>query len=246
MKIEKWNPSVKAFTILVSVILLSFAYVIRLNLLVFAASLILLIFFSDARLKHIVGILIPAMLAAFGLFMMGLYYARGNSITSVEMESLSAVPYAVRAAMSQNLETALQLSTRLLAYAGMGILFALSTDGEFFISSLMHQCRLSPKFAYGILAAFHLMPNMVREFKNVRIAFQVRGVHGGFLSLRPMFTMLVNSVRWSESVSMAMESKGFCGEAPRTCYSVPRVHWYDWLGCFLMIGGIVAGMLFLR
>ena len=36
------------------------------------------------------------------------------------------------------------------------------------------------------------------------------------LSLLPMFTMLVNSVRWSESVAMAMESKGFCSTAPRS------------------------------
>ena len=129
MKIETWNPSVKAVTILISVILLSFSYVIRLNVLVFGISLFLLIFFSNAKIRHILTILTPSMIAAFGLFMMGLYYARGNSITSVEMESLSAVPYAVRAAMSQNLETALQLSTRLLAYAGMGIFFALSTDG---------------------------------------------------------------------------------------------------------------------
>lgn len=246
MKLEKWNPCIKAVTILVSVIMLSFAYVIPLNLLVFGISLVLLIFFSDAKIKNILAILAPAMIAAFGLFMMGLYYARGNSITSVEMESLSAVPYAVRAAMSQNLETALQLSTRLLAYAGMGIFFALSTDGELFIYSLMHQCRLSPKFAYGILAAFHLMPNMVREYKNVRIAFRVRGVHAGILSLKPMFTMLVNSVRWSESVSMAMESKGFCPDAPRTCYCVPKVHWYDWMGGILVVGGIAAGMIFLR
>lgn len=62
-----------------------------------------------------------------------------------------------------------------LKKAGMGIFFALSTDGELFIYSLMHQCRLSPKFAYGILAAFHLMPNMVREFKNVRIARMLPG-----------------------------------------------------------------------
>ena len=68
MKIEKWNPSVKAITILISVILLSFSYVIRLNVLVFGISLFLLIFFSDAKIKHILTILTPAMIAAFGLF----------------------------------------------------------------------------------------------------------------------------------------------------------------------------------
>ena len=246
MKLENWNPSVKALTVLVAVILLSFEYLVPLNLLVFGGSLLLLLLFSRARFRSVVTILIPALIAAFGLFMMGLYYARGNTITSVEMESLSAVPYAVRAAMSQNLDTALQLSTRLLAYAGLGILFALTTDGEYFVSSMMHQCHLSPKFAYGILAAFHLMPNMVREFKNVRIAFQVRGIKTGFFSMPVIFTMLVNSVRWSESVALAMESKGFCGEAPRTYYSVPRVHWYDLALALAILGGIAAGMVFLH
>ena len=237
--LERWNPTVKAFTVLVCVILLSFEYLVSLNLLVLAVCLLLLVFCSRVSLKKIGVILLPACVAAFGLFVMGLYYARGGSTQIVDMSSLSAMPYSVRAAMSQNLYTALQLVTRLLAYAGLGILFALSTEGDFFIASLLHQCHLPPKFAYGILAAFHLMPGMAREYAQVRTAFAVRG-------LKPVFTMLVNSVRWSESIAMAMESKGFCGEAPRTYYTVPRVHWYDLAAAALMVGGVVLGMLFLK
>ena len=235
--LERWNPTVKAFTVLICVILLSFEYLVSLNLLVLAVCLLLLMFCSRVSLKKIGVILLPACIAAFGLFVMGLYYARG---------SLSAMPYSVRAAMSQNLYTALQLATRLLAYAGLGILFALSTEGDFFIASLLHQCRLPPKFAYGILAAFHLMPGMAREYAQVRTAFAARGLKAGPLSMKPVFTMLVNSVRWSESIAMAMESKGFCGDAPRTYYTVPRVHWYDLAAAALMVGGVVLGMLFLK
>ncbi|MCD7766617.1 MAG: energy-coupling factor transporter transmembrane protein EcfT [Lachnospiraceae bacterium] len=246
MKLEKLNPSVKMFTVLICVILLSVQYLVSLNVTVFLISLFLLTFFSNARMKQVLTILIPAFIAAFGLFVTGLYYARGSSIDVTELESLSAVPYAVRAAMSTNLYTAMQLSTRLLAYAGLGILFALSTDGEFFISSLMHQCHLPPRFAYGILAAIHLMPTMTREFSNVKLAFRTRGMRVHWYSLKPIFTMLVNSIRWSESVAMAMESKGFCGDAERTYYSVPKIHWYD-LACSLgSIGAIVTGMLILR
>ncbi|MCC8106375.1 MAG: energy-coupling factor transporter transmembrane protein EcfT [Clostridiales bacterium] len=246
MKLEKLNPSVKMITVLVCVILLSVQYLVSLNVTVFLISLFLLTFFSNARMKQVLTILIPAFIAAFGLFVTGLYYARGSSINVTELESLSAVPYAVRAAMSTNLYTAMQLSTRLLAYAGLGILFALSTDGEFFISSLMHQCHLPPRFAYGILAAIHLMPTMTREFSNVKLAFRTRGMRVHWYSLKPIFTMLVNSIRWSESVAMAMESKGFCGDAERTYYSVPKIHWYD-LACSLgSIGAIVTGMLILR
>ena len=246
MKLERLNPSLKAGTVLLSVILLSFQYLVSLNTAVFVICLLLLLFFSDARPRQIAAILVPALLAAFGLFLMGLYYARGSSVAAEQLESLSAVPYAVRAAMSRNLYTAMQLSTCLLAYAGMGILFALTTDGEYFICSLMHQCRLSPKFAYGILAAFHLIPGMVREYRIVRTAFAVRGVSAHALSLRPMFTMLVNAVRWSESVAMAMESKGFCPTAPRTFAFIPRVRWYDWVCSAFCLGGIALGMLLLH
>ena len=177
--LERWNPTVKAFTVLVCVILLSFEYLVSLNLLVLAVCLLLLVFCSRVSLKKIGVILLPACVAAFGLFVMGLYYARGGSTQTVDMSSLSAMPYSVRAAMSQNLYTALQLATRLLAYAGLGILFALSTEGDFFIASLLHQCHLPPKFAYGILAAFHLMPGMAREYAQVRTAFAVRGLKMG-------------------------------------------------------------------
>lgn len=244
--LERWNPTVKAFTVLVCVILLSFEYLVSLNLLVLAVCLLLLLLCSRATLKKIGVLLLPACIAAFGLFVMGLYYARGGSEQAVDMSAISAMPYAVRAAMSRNLYTALQLSTRLLAYAGLGILFALSTDGDLFIDSLLHQCHLSPKFAYGILAAFHLMPGMAREYHQVRTAFSARGLKTGPLSMKPVFTMLVNSVRWSESIAMAMESKGFCGEAPRTYYRVPKVHWYDIAAAALLIGGVGAGMMFLK
>ena len=214
--------------------------------LVLAVCLLLLMFCSRVSLKKIGVILLPACIAAFGLFVTGLYYARGGSTQTMDLSSLSAMPYSVRAAMSQNLYTALQLATRLLAYAGLGILFALSTEGDFFIASLLHQCHLPPKFAYGILAAFHLMPGMAREYAQVRTAFAARGLKAGPLSMKPVFTMLVNSVRWSESIAMAMESKGFCGDAPRTYYTVPRVHWYDLAAAALMVGGVVLGMLFLK
>ena len=174
--LERWNPTVKAFAVLICVILLSFEYLVSLNLLVLAVCLLLLMFCSRVSLKKIGVILLPACIAAFGLFVTGLYYARGGSTQTMDLSSLSAMPYSVRAAMSQNLYTALQLATRLLAYAGLGILFALSTEGDFFIASLLHQCHLPPKFAYGILAAFHLMPGMAREYAQVRTALAARGL----------------------------------------------------------------------
>ena len=246
MKLEKLNPSVKAATVLILVILLSFQYLVSLNLAIFLACLVLTVFFSRASVRTAARILLPAFIAALGLFFMGLYYARGSSLTDESLSTLTSLPYAVRSAMSTNFRTALQLATRLLAFAGLGVMFALTTDRELFLYSLIHQCRLPASFAYGMLAAVNLMPNMVREFQNVRLAFRVRGVHAGPFSLKPVFTMLVNSIRWSESVAMAMESKGFSRSARRTYYTVPRLRWYDWLCAGLAIAAVIAGMIFLK
>lgn len=242
MKLEKINPVVKAFTVLIIVILLSFQYKTWLNVSVFALALLLLVFFSEAKLQRIIVIMIPALFAAFGLFMMGLYYAKGTSVSVAELSDIASVPYIVRATMSRNFETALQLSTRLLAYAGMGMIFALTTKGEMFVYSMMHQLHVSPQFAYGILAAFHLMPNMVKEYKSVKTAYEVRGIRTGLFSMQVLFTMLVNSIRWSECVAAAMESKGFCAESERTYYTVIRIQWYDYACSFLCITGVLSGM----
>ena len=153
----------------------------------------------------------------------------------------SSESIAIRAAASRNLTTALQLSTRLLSYAGLGILFALSTDGDGFVKSLIHQCHLSPKFAYGILAAFHLMPNMIKEYRAVHTAYEVRGIKTNFLSINVIFTMLVNSIRWSECI--VMESKGFSGKNDRTYLEVTKVHWYDIFLSILSIVSIILAMI---
>ena len=242
MKIEKINPSIKVGSTLICVILLSMQYSVILNSSVFLLSILLLLFCSQADRKRLGKLLVPALITAFGLFVTGLFHGRE---AAVQMETVSTVPFAVRAAMSANLQGAMQLSTRLLAYAGFGLLFALTTDGEQFLSSLIHQCKLPPKFAYGILAAIHLMPNLVREFKSVRLAYRVRGASIHWYSLQPIFTMLVNAIRWSETVAMAMESKGFCGEADRTYYTVPKLHWYDWLYCGVWVIGMFLALVLL-
>lgn len=240
---EKLNPSVKLITVLILVILIPFQYKTSLNLAIFAVSLLFVLLGSHNRPSRILKILIPAFIAAFGLFVMGLYYARGSSMSTADLADVSSMPYALRAAMSRNLTTALQLSTRLMAFAGLGIYFALTTNGEYFVRSLMRQCHLSPKFAYGMLAAFHLMPYMVRELRSVQLAFRVRGIHVSVLSKRVLFTMLVNSIHWSESLAMAMESKGFDGDAERTWCEIPQVHRIDILLAVCSVAAVTAGMI---
>ncbi|MGN1276376.1 MAG: energy-coupling factor transporter transmembrane component T family protein [Floccifex sp.] len=233
--IDNWNPSIKMISIFICVFILAFQYNIQLNLFVFTVSILSLIFFSNAKLKTIIKLLIPASIAAFGLFMMGMLHAKGNDVIQMQDATL---PFILHMAMNQNIQTGLQLSTRLLAFAGLGILFSLSTDGNTFIQSLIHQCHLPPVYAYGILAAFHLVPNMASEYHNVKLAYEIKGLHPHALSFNVLFTMLVNSIRWSESVAMAMESKGFSGKEKRTYHSIPKVTPFDFVLSICMISSM--------
>lgn len=238
---EKLNPFWKAVTILVAGLLLAFGYSVLLNLLTVGICLFLLLFFSRAKLSSLVKILLPALLAAASLFMSGFLYSKGGQVP----ESASSLDFdqAVRAAGS--LYSACQLSTRVLAFAFLGMLFALTTRSEEFIGSLMHQCKIKPKFAYGILAAFHLMPHIGKEYQNAVLAFRTRGIHTGPFSMKPVSAALVNCIRWSENVAMAMESKGFDGDHSRTFYHVTVVHWYDFVFLAAWIVFFILGLLFL-
>ena len=240
MRLERINPSVKVITGLLCAILLCFQYLVMLNALVFAVCILLLLLFTETSLGKVCKLLLPALAAALCLFITG--FAHNSGTDAAQLEQISAMPYALRSAMSTDLYSALQLSARLLAFAGLGVLFTLSTGGEELIFSLIHQCRMSVKFAYGILAAVHLLPTMVREYRLVRLAFRTRGMRVHWFSVKPLFAMLVNAIRWSNAVSMAMESKGFCGEEPRTYAYIPNIRWYDWLYAVCWIGGIMTGM----
>jgi energy-coupling factor transport system permease protein len=121
---------------------------------------------------------------AFGLFITGYFYGGGYV-------------------------TGLNIATRTLAFFGLGMIFTLSTDPYNFIKSLQRDARLPRKFAYGILCAYNLMPYIKNEYKNARLALKVRGVRVSIFSIKPVFSTLVNSVRWSETLTIAMRAKGF-------------------------------------
>lgn len=233
---SKINPSVKALTVLVSGLLLSFSYSVLLNSVVIGVCLILLLV-SKVRVTSILKVLLPATLAAVSLFFAALLHTSQAPAASVPVSVTESLNFGVMSYSMTSLYNAVQLALRIYAYAFSGMLFALTTDAEEFVYSLMQQCRLSPKFAYGVLAAYHLLPTVKREYASVRMAYRVKGYRVGPLSLRPIFTMLVNTMHWSEDVAMAMESKGFDGTTDRTCYTQMSIHWYDL--CFL---GLFVGM----
>ena len=230
--LEKINPFIKVVTILVCGILMALTSSWKLNLAVLIAALLALLLLSNCKLSSLVKTFVPVILLAGAVCVSGMSYGKSAA--------QSASIYDVA-----SMDSALLLSTRILAYVGMGMLFALSTDQKEFIMSLMHQAHVKPKFAYGVLAAVNLIPTLRREWDEVNLAYRARKKRTGLLPIGPLFNTLVNGIRWSENVAMAMESKGFDGDGSRTFAITTRVRARDICFAVLCIGLMAAGTIWL-
>ena len=228
--LEKINPFIKVVTILVCGILMALTSSWKQNLAVLIAALLALLLLSNCKLSSLVKTFVPVILLAGAVFVSGMSYGKSAA--------QSASIYDVA-----SMDSALLLSTRILAYVGMGMVFALSTDQKEFIMSLMHQAHVKPKFAYGVLAAVNLIPTLRREWDEVNLAYRARKKRTGLLPIGPLFNTLVNGIRWSENVAMAMESKGFDGDGSRTFAITTRVRAGDICFAVLCIGLMAAGMI---
>lgn len=198
--LSKINPFYKfAFIILFSTVI-TFIHSFWLNIWVFGIS-IFLILIGVKYDKYIKALkfLLPVIFMSFSLFIMGLFFGEGSGgmFGTVTTEST---------------QVGINMATRFLSFAGIGLIFALTTDPYELVKSMQKDAKLPRKFAYGMLCAVNLLPYIKTEYQNAILAFHVRGVKVGPLSLKPLFSMLVNSFRWADVLSIAMISKGFYEE----------------------------------
>lgn len=204
------NPTCKFIGILIPTLLLLFFYSPVLNLLVFLISLAAVLLVKCNR-KALAAAMIPIFLSALALFFTGMHFPSDSHL------ALHYDLFAGSAAWN-----GLQLSSRVLAFAGLGLLFVLTTDAMDLVRSARQQLKLPAKFAYGLLAAWNTMPNMTQEYRKARAAFQARGLSPMPWSPALLKPLLVKTIRWSEALAAAMESKGF-GGGSRTEYYVSSV-----------------------
>ena len=232
------NPSVKVIAILASALIISFSPSVFWNaaiVVVCFASLLI----SGCMSRKVLNVLLPATLASLSIFMALLL--RGSSGKEVFESSGN---FLVSASSASDIGDAAAVALRIYAYAFLGMLFSFTTDPQAFVYSLMQQCHLSAEFAYGVLAAWNLLPMIRREYSQTKLAIEVRGLKLWPWSLKPLSTALVNSLHWAENVAMAMESKGFDGKADRTYYLNLHVRYQDFVWAIFMIAISMAWIWF--
>jgi len=209
------NPSSKLIGLLVPTLILTFTHNASVNIGIFGAC-VLLILISRVSIRRFCFALMPVLLAAAGMFFTG-YHFSAESGAPVNIENLHITGSA--------LFNGLGLAGRVLAFGGLGLLFVLTTDIIKLIYSLQQQLRLPAVFAYGLLAAWGMLPEIQREYLRTRAAFRSRGIWVFVFSPRVLRPIMVKCVSWAEAISIAMESKGFNGNIPRTFFrKIPMLY----------------------
>ena len=214
--IDKINPFCKTIGILSTALLLAAVPGYRVNLLMMGLALLFLLTSKRTSFVRAFKFLLPALLIALSFFFAGMRFYKGGEV----VESSNLTIYQA-SALPPSYANGLMLSTRIMAYAMLGVVFGLTTKNDEMIASAIQQGRMKPEMAYGILASVHLLPTIKEEYRKSKLAYRVRGVKGKSLIMGPIFCMLVRTVRWSEFLAMAMEARGFSNE--RTSYLKMKV-----------------------
>jgi len=175
--------------------------------------------------------LAPLWIAAVGVGLSNTIFAAANGDpAAAELVRIGPVRIAVDAAAG-----GVALAGRVLAIAAVGAVFTLTTDATRLADSLVQQARVSPRFAYGALAAYQAIPRFGEDLTTLRQARRVRGLRGGW---HPglLIGVLVLAIRHADRMALAMDARAF-GSVPRTHYRVVR---WGWLDLVVGVGGLVA------
>jgi energy-coupling factor transport system permease protein len=123
---------------------------------------------------------------------------------------------------------------RLLAIAVPGLLAVATTDPLDLADALVQQLKVSPRFAYGALAALRLVPLLGEEWAVLGRARRARGVAADGRPLAALrlaggrvLGLLVGAVRRATRMATAMDARGF-GSGPRTSARRQRMAGADW------------------
>ena len=179
------NPGMKLLLVMIIALEISFTQSLNVNIILIGVSLIYILL-QRVHMKALFGLLFWPLFPALGLFVSQWLYG------------------------SAGIHFAWILFTRIYAYVFLGATFTLTSSITDLSLTLEQDFRLPAKFAYGVLAAFNLMPKITEEIRIIKTSALMR--------------------------AEAMTSHGFVEDQARTHYKVIRITAIDWI---LFVGLLV-------
>ncbi|WP_204166790.1 energy-coupling factor transporter transmembrane component T [Bacillus sp. CGMCC 1.16541] len=241
MQLESINPSIKAGTVVLCVLLISLFFDPITPLFFFIWTVAVTFLFANLSLKKWLLFFSPFLLVALGYVWTTLLFPNMSDVK----HSTVFFEWGFLSFTYEGLHKGLGLALRVLSFAALSLLFIFTTCKTQFMLSLMQQCKMPPKLAYGILAGYRFLPLMKDELQTIQNAQRIRGV-GRVRSLRGkaqqlkryVIPLLASAIRKAERTALAMESKGFTGDKNRTFYRNLTISSTDWLFVGVMLVGI--------
>ena len=144
------------------------------------------------------------------------------------------------------------MGLRLATFVATGLIFLSTTRNEELTSGLI---RLGVPYpiAFALSTALRLVPTFAGAGATILQAQRSRGLdlESGTLFSRigkfipqavPLF---VYAIRHTNLLAMALESKGFSPQSPRTFYREPQMHRSDY-AVLIVLGIVLTGLLYIR
>jgi energy-coupling factor transport system permease protein len=232
------NPTIKFTAILIPSILLGFVYDLFTPLIYLLFLIAVTFSLSTISFKKWIRLFAPFTIFALGFgWTAALYtnetFSGGSLLFEFWLIKLT----------TGGLTTGLSITFRSLCFFTMSLLFIFTTDPTKFMLSLIQQCKVPPKIAYGVIAGYRFLPVFRHELQILKKAHRVRGI-GNIKGMKGKLTqfkryfipLLANGIRKAERVAIAMESKGFTGDRTRTYYHQMTVGKRDLAFLAVMIG----------
>jgi energy-coupling factor transport system permease protein len=177
--------------------------------------------FGSVRIETLAKSIAPLWVAALGIGLFNALYSTSNgdpaATTLVDLG-----PFRVTVLAATN---GVALSLRVIAIASVGAVFTLTTDPTRLADALVRQAHVSPRFAYGALAAYQAIPRFAEDLATLREARRIRGLRGSWHP-RLLVTLLVLAIRHGDRMALAMDARAF-GAGPMTHYRELRWSWLD-------------------
>ncbi len=163
----------------------------------------------------------PLWVAAIGIGLFNALYSTSNGDpAAATLVGLGPIRITVMAATN-----GVALALRLIAIASVGAVFTLTTDPTRLADALVRQAHVSPRFAYGALAAYQAIPRFAEDLTTLRQARRIRGLRWSWHP-RLLVTLLVLAIRHGDRMALAMDARAF-GAGPMTHYRDLDWSWLD-------------------
>ena len=242
MSYNDMNPTVKFVTTMGIMFGLAFFYNPVTPLVVMLGTFCCQFLFANVSWRKWALFMVPFGLTAIGTGWTTVLF--GQDIDGVEQFTWFG-----QVVTDAELEMALTLMLRVLAFTMLSLLFILTTEPKRFIESLMQQGRVPSAIGYSALVGFRFFPILGQELSQLTEAHRLRGV---VLETRwqrichlpkLLVPMLAGAIRKAERIAFSMEARGFTG-GERSVYHRQRIRPTDWMlaGLLVVLFGIGIGL----